>query len=191
MIKKIILATGFTVLASQSNAGLIYLDGDTAATGLGLGSSPMTTSFGDITFRGEFRTGGSDPEFVAAGSTGNVFDIDGSSTASFTFDFDVTSFSFIFGGNTGSFDVVAKDSIGNIVDSFFQQSTNAGQFAGPVALVGQGIRSIEWNDIPFSYAPMDNITIMTASVPEPATTALLIAGLAGVVATRKAKNHKS
>jgi len=181
MLKKIMVVTSLLAVSNFSNAGLIYLDGDTVATGNSLGSSPLSTAFGDIVFQGEFRIGNSDPEFIGAGSVGNVFDIGSNSKASFTFNFDVSSFSFIFGGNTGVFDIVAKNSLGGIVDSFFQPSTNAGEFAGPLTLAGSGIRSIEWQDPGFSYAPIDNITIVTASVPEPASITLLLSGLAGLL----------
>ena len=189
MFKKIAITASLLAVSNFCNAGLIYLDGDTVATGSTLGNSSLSTSFGNIDFQGEFRVGNSDAEFIAAGSTGNVFDIDNSSRASFIFDFDVSSFSFIFGGNSGVFDIVAKNSIGVIVDSFFQPSTDTGEFAGPLTLAGSGIRSIEWQDPGFSFAPIDNITIVTTSVPEPSSIALLLAGLISI-SMRKAKLSK-
>ena len=39
-----------------------------------------------------------------------------------SFDFDASAFEFIFGGNDGLFDIVAKYVLNNTVDSFFQRA---------------------------------------------------------------------
>ncbi|MFT7679878.1 MAG: hypothetical protein ACI8QC_003883, partial [Planctomycetota bacterium] len=132
---------------------------DTPATGSLLQTTPLVTAHGTITFAGEVRPT-SDPEFAAAGSVGDVFDIVGTnSDATLMFDFDVTSFEFIYGGNSGSILVEALDAGGNVVDSFFQASTDAGEPAGPAVLSGFGIRSVTWTDPGFSFAALDNIVI--------------------------------
>jgi hypothetical protein len=158
----------------------IFLDGDTPTTGSLLDIQPLVTPFGTITFDGEFFNPPSDPEFIAAGASGNVFDIDSSSTAQLSFDFDIVSATFIYGGNNGSILVEARDIHGTVVDSFFQANTYDGQPAGPVTLSGLGIRSLYWEDPRMNYAALDNIGII---VPEPTTIAFL--GLGGLSLIRR------
>ena len=176
------------MFVGSATADVIFLDADTVATGSTLDVSPLVTSLGTITFAGEIR-GTADPDLAAAGSTGNVFDIvDPNSDALLNFDFDVTAISFIFGGNGGSFNILAKDILGNVVDSFFTGNTGNGAFAGPLALSGVGIRSLFWEDPGFSFAAIDNISIAgVSSVPEPMSIALLGLGLAGIGFSRKKK----
>ena len=173
---------GFLLMcaASLAHATMITLDADTPATGSNLDVSPLVTTEGTITFSGEI-TNLTDPEFTAAGASGNNFDILGNG-ALLSFDFDVSSFTFIYGGNTGEFDIVARDILNNPVDSFFQASTDDGEPAGPETLSGTGIRSIFWNDTQGVFAPIDNITITTSStpVPGPMTILLFALGLAGI-----------
>lgn len=173
---------GILLLSAQlqaAHASSVYLDGDTVATGSNLVTTPLVTPLGTITFRGSFVTFTSDTDFVSAGASGNQFNIDGTETAAMSFDFDVDSVSFIYGGNQGVFDIEARDILGNVVDSFYQASTDAGQPAGPITLTGAGIRSLFWQDPGYSYAAIDNVTI--SAVPEPSTwllvgTALLVMG---------------
>lgn len=169
-------------LAGGASAGDIFLDGDTPATGSDLGTMPLVTSFGTITFMGELRADPSDPDFIAAGASGNVFDIDNSSTASLRFDFDVESITFIYGGNVGVFDIEARDIDGNPVDSFFQADTDDGQPAGPITLSGRGIRELFWQDAPFSFAAIDNVDI---TVPAPGAAGLMALGGVALVARRR------
>ncbi|MEO0608920.1 MAG: hypothetical protein AAFR76_04005 [Planctomycetota bacterium] len=167
--------------ASLSHGQSFFLDGDSPGTGSLLGTTPLVTAFGTVSFAGEFRDDPSDPDLIAAGASGNVFDIDNStSMASFSFDFDVQSFEFIFGGNDGVFEIRAFDIGGNLVDSFTQPDTDAGAFAGPVTLSGAGIRTVTWEDPGFSFAPIDNVTV---TIPAPATAALI--GAAGLAASRR------
>ena len=173
----------------SANASVILLDADTVATGSTLASTLLTTSLGAITFNGEIR-GTADSDLIAAGSTGNMFDIlNSTSEAALSFGFDATSISFIFGGNSGVFNILAKDISGNTVDSFFTDNTGNGAFAGPLTLSGTGIRSLYWTDPGYNFAAIDNVSITgTSSVPEPMSIALLGLGLAGLSFSRKRKS---
>jgi hypothetical protein len=173
ILSLVFTANSFAVLTT------IFLDADTAATGSLLGSQPLVTPYGDITFVGEIVIGVYDPEFETAGASGNTFDIlgpddtpPGDRTAELFFDFDVISLEFIYGGNDGDINIEARDELGNMVDSFSQGSTGFLQSAGPITLSGSGIRSLYWTDtVPEQdYAPLDNITL---TIPGPATIFLL------------------
>ncbi len=156
------------------DAAMIYLDGDSPATGSALGTTPLVTPLGTVTFSGEFSSG-SDPDLTAAGSTGNVFDIDnGSQQATLFFDFDVASFTFLYGGNIGHIDIRGRDINNVVVASFFQADTNAGQPAGPITLTGTAMRSLFWTDTTGSFAPLDNIQV--SNVPEPTSGLLCLIG---------------
>lgn len=165
-----------------ATASDIFLDADTPGTGSLLGTQPLVTAFGTISFVGEIRDRDSDPDFNAAGALGNVFDIDNeTATAELSFDFDIVSATFIYGGNYGSILVQAKNAGGTVVDSFYQANTGDGYPAGPVKLSGRGIRSIYWEDPGNMFAALDNINIM---VPEPATMLLLGLGVIPLIQSR-------
>ena len=168
---------GLAVLAVVSVApgADILLDGDTPATGSNLGTQPLVTPYGTITFDGDLRDRDNDIEFNAAGALGNVFDIHDRlvSTAQLVFDFDIISATFIYGGNVGVIDLEARNGVGGVVDSFYQANTETGQPAGPVTVAGQGIRELYWEDPGYSFCALDNIEII---VPEPATLSLLALG---------------
>lgn len=175
------------VLTPQMFAASIYLDGETPATGSLLGSQPLVTPYGTITFIGEFRSGPSDPDFIAAGAAGNIFDGAGDSPAEaqFLFSFDVASITFIYGGNYGEFDAEARDIGGGVLDSFYQASTADGEPAGPVTLFGPGIRSLYWKDDFGSFVPIDNVTISVNVIPEPSAALLAGLGLAVLLVARR------
>jgi hypothetical protein len=142
----------------------ISLDLESPATGSTLDTTPLNTSLGTITGTdleiGSIAGGNSDPEFIRAGAGGNNIDIINSSTvAELSFDFDVTSLTFVYGGNNGVFDIEALNSGGGIVDAFMQGSTASGEPAGPITLAGEGIRSIRWRDTGGVFSAMDNIKI--------------------------------
>ncbi|GAA6187721.1 VPLPA-CTERM sorting domain-containing protein [Litorivita sp. NS0012-18] len=181
-------AAAALVIAAPLHAATLTIDGDSLATGSSLSSGAWLSPLGTVSFDGEFSNDCPDDEFVTAGAGGNCFDIDGSETATLSFDFDVASISFVYGGNSGVFDITAFDAIGGVLDSFFQASTGSDEPAGPVTLSGTGIRSIFWQDPGFSFAVLDNITVTTAApVPLPAGLPLLLAGLGafGILRRRK------
>jgi hypothetical protein len=181
----LVLAALTFVMSPPANAHLI--DADTLASGSYLASSPLiiSTPYGNISFVGEIRGPDSDPEFTAAGASGHVFDIDENSNAWLDFSFEITSATFIYGGNIGVFDIEARDIGSGVVDSFYQASTDSGQPAGPITLSGLGIRQLYWEDPGYSFAAIDNLEITPAGVPEPATMLLFGSGLIGLFGLRR------
>ncbi len=176
---KFVLTLGLLLNITPVSATIIFLDFDTPTTGSNIIGTPLVTSEGTITVsEGELATY-TDPDFTAAGASGYNFNIDGDNGALMSFSFDVDSISFIYGGNTGVFDVVARDAANAIVDSF-NVSTGGGESAGPATLSGPGIRSIFFQDPGFNFAAIDNVYIETSAVPEPTTLALMSLGLAGI-----------
>ncbi len=160
---------GSCLPAVSFGAATILLDADTPATGSLLGTVPLVTPYGTITFDGEIRDRDADPDFNAAGAFGNVFDIYNApiQTAKLSFDFAVQSVTFIYGGNAGDILVEARDAFDMVVDSFYQASTGNGQPAGPVTLSGSGIRSLYWEDTVsgMNFAPLDNIGLSVIPAP--------------------------
>ena len=175
------------VLMTQSaQSYLITLDAETPATGRNLDTTPLTTSFGTISFVGTVlpRYDSDMPSGYAfstdngmvPGSSGNVIE-----PASLMFDFDVESIEFLYGGNAGTILVQALNINGTVVDSFFQNDTYKGQPIGPVTLSGGNIREVRYEDTDDTLVSLDNILI--EPVPEPATIALL--GLGGLLLRRR------
>jgi hypothetical protein len=168
MEKKLIIiciAVGISLtLTTSSFAGpTLYLDADTLATGSSLDTASLVTAYGTITFDGEIRDRDSDPDFNTAGASGDVFDVlDNRNWAELSWNFDVDSVDFIYGGNSGNITVNAMDIGGTvIIDFLYQADTTNGQPAGPVTLSGSGIRSLWWTDTGTlnTFAALDNITL--------------------------------
>lgn len=184
------LAIAAALAASPAAASpvVLLLDFDTPASGSELSTGSWVSPLGLIEFTGEFRSvDGTDADFNAAGASGNGLDIDNTtSIAELRFGFDVDAVAFIYGGNVGVFDIIAFDGSGNLLDSFFQASTEDGEPAGPVVLSGPGIRRLTWGDPGGFFAALDNLSIATgADVPAPATLALFGLGLAALGALRR------
>ncbi|MDX1379655.1 MAG: hypothetical protein R3233_00975, partial [Xanthomonadales bacterium] len=177
----LVLCAGF----SGAVHAQVFLDADTPATGSNLVSEPLVTAFGTITFTGEFTTF-TDPEFTAAGASGNNFDHTGSpDEAVLSFSFPVCSITFIYGGNGGDIFVEARGAGGLVQDSFFQADTDGGQPAGPETLSGPSIRQLAWFETAGAFAPLDNIEVEpcvgfgdAAPVPADAPWALVLLMLA-------------
>ncbi len=186
LIKSLIISSAIFVSLSVS-AESVYLDIDTPTSGSELDTSPLITSLGTISFIGVISDF-TDPDLTAVGAAGNLLNINGSTddSATLSFSFDVDSVSFIFGGNGGAFDIVARDALGNTIDSYFG-STDNGDFAGPLTLSGGGIRSLFWQDPGWNFAGIDNITISTSPVPVPAAVWLLGSALLGLSGLKRKK----
>lgn len=198
----VMLSLAFT--ANLSAAPTFVLDADTPATGSGLVSTPLFLApYGTITFvGGEILNVISDPDLIAAGATGGIFDIRGpmdnpvgDQTAELFFDFDVSSLTFIYGGNDGNIKIEAQDALGNWVDKFEQADTTNGWPAGPITLSGSGIRSLYWTDtyvtplgLKMDLAALDNIVVTVSSViPSPGAVVLAGIGVSFVGWLRKRK----
>ena len=78
-IVKLIVLT-LLVFGTSIAQAQIYLDADTPSTGSDLGTNPLVTPYGTITFVGDIETS-DDDDTVAAGSTGFMFDGAGSNPA--------------------------------------------------------------------------------------------------------------
>jgi hypothetical protein len=147
-------------------ANTIYLDMDTPATGSNLETTPLVTAYGTITFLGEVTTSTGDIDMPPAGAVGDGLDIENNTnTATLSFDFDVSSITFIYGGNDGVADFTARDIGGNAVATFYQGDTGVGQPVGPITLSGSGIRSLYWQDPGLNYLVIDNVTIEVQMPP--------------------------
>jgi hypothetical protein len=181
------------LLAGRAAAATITLDFDTEATGLSIIGNPLVTSLGVITAtNAELVIFTSDPEFNAAGASGNKIDIFAGTPAVLSFSFDAASISLIYGGNGGGILIEVLDSSNFVIDSFLQADTHAGQPAGPITLSGAGIRALRWRDTNSgsAFAALDNIAIsdgVTNPVPEPSAVLLIGSGLAALVYTRRGR----
>ena len=177
---------GFLAFLMPSNASTLLLDAEGFAPGHYLPGNELVlaTAAGKVTFIGEINNRFIDPDLIAAGASGQSFDIiDYQGFAEMVFDFAVSSVTFTYGGNGGDFGLEARDIGGNVVDSFYQASTSDGEPAGPITLAGD-IHSLYWaeTDPDACFAPIDNIEV---GVPEHATLLLLSTGLFGLVGLRR------
>jgi len=166
----ILLGFILTIFSYCCSAEIILIDGESPETGSLLGTTPLVLPFGTVTFAGAFRNDPNDPEFIAAGASNNIFNVNGTLTlpkSSLTFDFDVKSITFVYGGNAGNINVQAKDINNVVVASFVQADTGPGQPAGPVTLSATAIRSLVWTDTFGRFAPLDNIQLLTSTLGNP------------------------
>ena len=172
MEKKLItmcVILGFSLTFTAASYATITLDADALAAGWYTDAAPLVfaTALGNVSFVGQIRDRDSDPEFNAAGASGNVFNVNqyAGAEAELSWDFYVPYLSFIYGGNSGGILVEARDGDGNVLDSFYQADTAMGQPAGPVVLQGDGIRSLYWKESNPDYqtfAALDNISNIPA-----------------------------
>ena len=202
----LVACLGITGIA---NATVVTLDFDTAATGLNIVSTPLSTTAGTITAStsgGPISVDDGTPE----GYTGNVLrhsqSVD-SDFAQLAFDFNASSVTFLYGGYTaGAFLAEILDASLNVLDSFFDDDTINDSPGGPVTLSGSGIRYFRFSDTPSagSYSDVDNVQIQVSvaepttsgvdneqsqvSAPEPTTLALIGLGLAGIGYQRRRSN---
>lgn len=188
MIKQTLALVGLS-LSLSVNSAVISLDADSAITGSLLETTPLVTSFGTISYTGSIElesSGYVDGDMQNAGSSGANFSGTSGNFASFLFDFDVTSISFLYGGNGGDFEMFMLDGSGNVINSFYQASTSGSEPAGPMILMAQGTREIKWRDT-VSWAAIDNVNLDVTSVPVPAAAWLFGSALIGLAGIKRNK----
>ncbi len=195
----VIVSLAFTanLSAVPTLTEIVTLDGDSPGTGSNLLTQNLVLApYGTISFSGEFKSTFHDPDFASEGASGNTFNIlyPGDQSATLSFDFDVYSLNFIYGGNYGNIDVKAFDEYGNEVDSFYQASTDDGMDASAKTLdrgSSAGIRSLRWTDdnVFFTgYAALDNIKVTVVNtIPTPSAIVLAGIGISFVWGLRKRK----
>ncbi len=183
----VIVAALISFLSAYGSAKTFTLTGDTPQTGSTLGTSPLVTELGTITFDGDVDTViDLDIKNLIHPST-NTFKSKKAEWHTFSFNFDVTEVSFLYGGNLGSFIIEALDIDNNLLDSFYQADTTDGQPAGLTTLYGfdDVIRSLRFKDA----GPLGEVaeldSIMITSIPEPGTIILLGLGGLALIKTRR------
>ena len=169
----------FALTAGQSEAApIVFLDGDTPATGSLLPGTPLVTPFGTVNLSGALTVPpAEDIDMTALGSLGRKF----AGNATFpvgvlSWDFDVQEISLLYGGNLGGITVEALNAANVVLDTFTQADTTDGMPAGPLTLTGLGIRSLRWFDpvATNTFAIVDNVSLNVT--PEPGS--LILCGIA-------------
>lgn len=181
---KFLLALCLSAAVSSAQAVIISIDFDTAATGSGIIAAPLVTAAGTVT--ASASEGSSLSLATFPGGSGDGLRHGQTTETSYgqlAFDFNVSAITFIYAGFvSGDILVEALDLGLGVVDSFFDGDTNDDLPGGPVTLSGAGIRFLRFSDTPSggSQSGIDSLRIVTASVPEPGTVALLGLGLLGI-----------
>jgi len=193
MLKTALIGAAFACaagLAQAATTATVTLDADTIATGIALDTAPLSTGLGNVNFEGEILSNCNALGTFGAPASGACFDILVANVdAVLSFGFDVSFASFVYGGDSGTFEIEARDSVGAVIDSFVRP-TATGATGGPITLAGTGIRSLTWRDSTTGYvlAPIDNIAVtgtIASAVPLPAGGLMLLSALAGGLLLRR------
>ena len=182
-----VAAVAAFTLPSGASATTITLDFDTAATGLNIVSSPLSTSAGTITA----SASGSSSISVDTGGgfTGNGLRHNQNTDNDFAqlaFDFDATSVTFNYVGLlSGAFTAQILDSAVTVLGSFTDNDTDDDLPGGPTTLSGSGIRFFRFSDSPSASLTLSGVDNVQIAVPIPTTIALVGLGLAGLGYRRK------
>jgi hypothetical protein len=205
-MKKFVVAAAAALLAGQAFATPItgtsasgpVVPGATAT--IGFEDQPIATfssvTIGDVKFSGVGGSLRTTSTFVGGFNTKGtrLLDNNAGGTSGFRFDFTnpLSAFAFNFGASDNDWTLSAYSSSGALLESLTLArilGSNSGNYYG---LADAGISyALLTSAIPNDYVLLDNFTIAeqpaAANVPEPASLALLGAGLAGVLATRRRK----
>jgi hypothetical protein len=147
----------------------------------GVGGSLRTTS----AFAGNYNTKGS-----------RLMDNNGGVTNGFRFDFAnaVSAFAFNFGASDVNWILNAYTASGTLLESLTLAPTRSNNNGGYFGLADAGIAYATLSAGSGDYVMVDNFTIAEQApgvVPEPASLALLGAGLVGALAARRRKSQRS